>query len=293
MKNYNVIKMSNIAKQLTDRTFTDYFYRLSLLAQSAFDWDGLPNGIDEKWIERFLFTDGKCMFFKDKKKGFMVAKCNPAGNLNYYDEPTLLRPYGTNYMGDVFENYEECVVIRNNDLMIPTAPTVELYATRLTELQRTIDINVHAQKTPILITCDEKQKLTLKNVYNQWNGYEPVIFGEKSLDTSGVNVLKTDAPYVVENLNTYKHSLWNECMTFLGINNANQDKKERLVSAEVSANDSQVEMCARVMLKCRERACQLINEMFGLNVTVKLRCRLYVNTELDDTDYNGGDSYDG
>ena len=261
------------AKKLNDLTFLDYYNRLKLLAQATFKWNNLPNGIDEKWIERFLFGEGRCMFFKDDELGFMVAKCTDSGMLNPYDEPTTLRPVATNYYknGKNYENGTECVLIRNNDSMLPTHHTIQLYAYRLADITRTIDINVQAQKTPILIACSEKQRLTLKNVYAQWNGNEPVIFGSKDLDLSGVQVLKTDAPAVFDKLQIQKHQIWNEVMTFLGINNANMDKRERLVDDEVQANNEQVEMFAQTMLKSREMACKQINELFGLNITVEYR----------------------
>lgn len=270
---YDVIKMKDIARELNDLTYTDYFYRLMLMARSVFEWHNLPNGIDEKWIERYLFTDGKCMFFKDAEKGFMVTKCAASGQLNYYDEPTMLRSYGTNYNGADYENNIEAVLIRNNDEMIPTSPTIQLFALRLAELSRTIDINIHAQKTPILIKCSEKQRMTLKQVYKQWNGFEPVIFGDKNLDAGEFDAFRTDAPVVFDKLQIQKHAIWNEAMTFLGINNANMDKRERLVDDEVQANNEQIEMSVAIMLKAREQACKLINEMFGLNISVSVRAK--------------------
>lgn len=260
-------------KNLNDITFRDYFNRLSLLAKSVFKWNNLPNGIDEKWIEKYLFSEGKCMFFKDPVRGLMVAKCADGGTLNYYDEPTILRPVATNYEqnSEGYENGSECVLIRNNDDMLPTRTTIKLYAYRLADISRTIDINVSAMKTPVLITCTEKQRTTLKNVYRQWNGFEPVIFGSKDLDLSGVNVLKTDAPIVFDKLQIQKHHIWNECMTFLGINNANMDKRERLVDDEVQANNEQIEMSVDVMLKSRELACEQINKLFGTKISVEVR----------------------
>lgn len=269
------------AKKLNDLTFLDYYNRLKLLAQATFKWNNLPNGIDEKWIERFLFGEGRCMFFKDEKLGFMVAKCTDGGMLNPYDEPTTLRPVATNYYENskAYENGTECVMIRNNDGVLPTHPTIELYAYRLADITRTIDINVKAQKTPILIACNEKQRLTLKNVYSQWNENEPVIFGSKDLDLSGIQVLKTDAPAVFDRLQIQKHQIWNEVMTFLGINNANMDKRERLVDDEVQANNEQVEMFAQTMLKSRETACKQINELFGLDISVEYRNVLKANVD--------------
>ena len=268
---YNIIQMKSIAKQLNDLTYTDYFYRLMLLARSVFKWSNLPNGIDEKWIEKYLFTDGRCMFFKDKEKGFMITKCSESGGLNYYGEPTLVRGSGCGYISDPLENNEEAVIIRNNDDMIPTSPTIKLFALRLADISRTIEINVHEQKKPTVILCSDKQKLTMKNVYKQWNGFEPIIYGDKNLDIEGIKTLKTDAPIVFDKLQIQKHEIWNECMTFLGLNNANQNKRERLVAAEVSANNEQIEQSVEIFLKSRQKACEQINELFGTNIKVELR----------------------
>lgn len=278
------MSFKEIEKSLNELTYTDYYYRLSLLAKSVFKWSNLPNGIDEKWIEKYLFSEGKCMFFKDFEKGFMVTKLAEGGTLNPYDEPTLLRPVASNFesITKEYENGSNCVLIRNNDEMIPTRKTIKLYAFRLADISRTIDINISAMKTPTLITCSEKQRTTLKNVYRQWNGFEPVIFGSKDLDISGISVLKTDAPIVFDKLQIQKHHIWNECMTFLGINNANMDKRERLVDDEVQANNEQIEMSVDVMLKSRELACKQINEMFGTDISVEVRRLKSENLSLTD-----------
>lgn len=276
---YNIIEMKSIAKSLNNRTYTDYYYRLKLLAKSMYKWENLPNGISEKWIENFLFENGQCIFFNDPDKGFVVAKCNKTGTINHYEEPTELQPTGSTFDGKTLINAEfalptdkdKAVLIRNNDDSVPTSPTIQLFALRLAELSRTIDININAHKTPVLILCSEKQRLTLKNVYSQWNGFEPVIYGEKNLEIDGIKVLKTDAPIVFDKLQLQKHATWNECMTFLGIDNANMDKKERLVDDEVQANNQQIESSAQIMLKARKEACKLINDTFNLNISVSLR----------------------
>ncbi len=278
---YTVMDVHSVAKNINDLTYTDYYYRLMLLARSVFKWEGLPDGIDEKWIERYLFLYGRCMFFRDPNLGLMVAKCADDGILNYYDEPTRLRPVATNYefTSKSLTNFTECVMIRNNDDCIPTVHTIRLYAARLAEVTRTIDVNVAAQQTPTLIVGTEKQRLSLRQMYKQWRGHEPVIFGDKALGDTPLSVLKTDAPYVADKLQDYKHDLWNEVMTFLGLNNANTDKRERLVADEVSANDAQIEQSAQVMLKAREQACAQINALFGTNIRVSLRNPIEVVSE--------------
>ena len=269
--NTEILSYKNASANMTDLTYTDWFYRLMLIARTRFKWNNLPNNMDERWIERWLFTEGKCVFFKDEEYGFMIAKMTPNGQINFYDDPTMVRPYGTNYTGKDLMNDKECVIIRNNDIMLPTAPTIQLFAMRLTEITRTIDVNIEAQKTPVLIKCSDKQRVSLKQVYQQWKGNEPVIFGDKTMDTESFEVLNTEAPVVFDKLQIQKHQILNECYTFLGINNANMDKRERLVDDEVQANNQQVDISAHVMLKARERACEMINKIFGLNISVELR----------------------
>ena len=264
-------RMNDFKVTLNDLTFTNYYYRLVMLSSSLFEWHGLPNNICERWIEKYLFEYGECMFFHDENLGFMVSKCADHGVLNHYDEPTHLTPIATNYTNaKPYKINEECVYIKNNDISYPTNRTIELFAYRLADITRTIDINVHAQKTPTLMRGSDKKLLSLKNVYKQWDGNAPVIFVDESFDDS-FGVYKTDAPIVFPQLQSQKHALWNEVMTFLGINNANQEKRERLVANEVDANDEQVAYSLESMLKTRKEACEMINKLFNLNVSVELR----------------------
>lgn len=271
--NYKLQSYKSVANQMNARIYTDYFFRLMLISKSLFKWTGLPNGIDEKWIEKYLFTEGQCLFYKDPNLGYMVTKMTPNGNLNYYDEPTRVMPYAVNYNydGPQLINNENCVIIRNNDDALPNLPTIQIYAYKLANIERTIDTNIVAQKMPTIVVCSDKQKLSLKNAIKQRDENEPVIYGDKSLDLNQIKTLKLDAPIVFDKLQIHKHSVWNECMTFLGINNSNMDKRERMITDEVAANDEQVQASEDVMLKARERACELINNMFGLNIHVERR----------------------
>lgn len=267
----NLLSMKSFAKRLNDLTFTDYYNRLSLLAKSVFKWENLPNHIDEKWIEKFLFRDGKCVFYEDETKGLMIAECTQNGELNNYEEPTKVSPCGIGIEHKELTPGVDCVLIRNNDEMIPTKHPVKLFAYRLAEISRTIDINVNAQKTPVLILTSEKGKLTVKNIYAQWSGNEPVITGDKNIDPDMFKVLKTDAPIVFPELQVYKHDMWNECLTFLGINNANTEKRERLITDEVTANNEHIDLSAECFLKSRQKAVEEINRIFGTNIKVSLR----------------------
>lgn len=269
-----VYSMKTVAQQINDLTYTDYFKRLSLIALACNQWNKLPNNISERWIERYLFSEGKCVYFEDDKFGPMVTACAEFGTLNAYDEPTLITPVAPNYTytGKELINGVNCVVIRNNDLMVPTRNTIKLFAYRLAEITRTADVNINAQKTPVLLTGNEKNILSLKTVYKQWSGNEPAIYYNKDgINGALIQAIKTDAPPVFDKLRDEKHQIWNECMTFLGINNANMDKRERLVTDEVQANNEQIDISGEVMLKSRQEACNLINKLFGEQISVCTR----------------------
>lgn len=275
-----LLNMKSFAKQLNNMTFTDYYARLSLLARSVFKWEGLPAGIEESFIEKFLFNYGECVFYKDKTKGLFVTQCTPNDKLNNFEEPVSVTPSGIDVDPVSLTIDKDCVLIKNNDMRYPTSYFVKLFAYRLAEISRTIDINVNAQKTPVLIMGSEKQRLTLKNVYAQWNGFEPVIFGDKSLTEEPMTTLKTDAPIVFPQLQEQKQNIWNECLTFLGINNANTDKRERLISDEVQANNTHIDLSADCFFKSRQMAAEKINKLFNTEIKVTLREDIHLCTQL-------------
>ena len=255
-------------------TFSYYYYKLMLIARALFEWESLPNNMDERWIEKYLFTSGKCIFFKDPTMGYMVAGLAQQGSINCYGDPTTVYPVAENYVynGPKLINGENCYVIRNNDLMLPEFPIVRHYAFKLCNIDRAIDVNLENQKTPIIIRCSERQRLSLKNAINQRRDNEPVIWTTDQANISDmVETLNVTAPAVFKDLQTQKHMVLNEVFTDFGINNANMDKRERMVANEVEANNEQVKASEDVLLKAREEACKNINRIFGLNMSVKRR----------------------
>lgn len=266
---YDLNILPSPAKNITDLTYNDYYIRLTQLANTMFKWNNLPNNIPERFIEKVLFNWGQCAFFEDAELGFMATRVTPSQVLNCYDEPIKVTAYAVNYQHDY--NADDVVIIRNNPFEVPTSYSIRLFAQRLTEVERTLDVNIKAQKTPIIILVDEKQRLTMRNFMMKYDGNTPFIFGNKGIDLESVKALNTEAPFIADQLMIYKHDVWNEAMSFLGIQNANTDKKERLITDEVTANNQLVMLSANIMLASREKACKAINERFGTDISVELR----------------------
>lgn len=253
-----------------DITFIHYYNRLTELAISMFKWENLPDTIDERFLELTLFADGMAIFFEDEVMGYLALQSMIGGNLDVYRIPRIRRAYAVNgYNRKLNEN--DSVIIFNNMLHTNCLTEVEMFAKRLYNCARTIDININAQKTPVMIVCPENQRLTMSNLYMQWEGNRPVIFGSKDMDRKSLEVLKTDAPYVADKIQQTKTEIWNEALTYLGISNTNVNKKERLISDEVTRNMGSTVASRYSRLEMRKQACEKINKMFGLNVDVKYR----------------------
>lgn len=255
---------------MNNRIYVQYYNRLTELALSMFEWQNLPKTVDQRFLEMCLFSDGMCVFFEDEVLGYLGLRCMIGGKLNVYQIPTDRRAYATNGYQKELDGTNS-VIIFNNYLHTNSTLDVEMFSKRLYNLDRAIDVNANAQKTPVLIQCDESQRLTMKNLYKQYEGNEPFIFGSKGLDANGLKVLQTGAPYVADKLYELKTQIWNEALTYLGISNINVVKKERMITDEVTRNQGGTVASRYSRLESRRQACKQINEMFGLDIWVDYR----------------------
>ena len=270
---------SQFKKTLADNdiTFIDIYNRLRLLAISRYEWKNLPKSCNARYLEQILYYRGLACFISDETLGILNLQCIPSATLNVYDESLQYTAFSTNY-NKTFGR-DNIILVYNNYDMLPTDLTIRCYAERLYNAIRTIDVNIRCHKTPILIKCDEKQRLTLKNLYKSYDGNEPVIFGDKSLNTDNFTVLKTDAPFIADKMYQYVNSLWSEVLTFLGINNNSQEgKKERLVVDEINSNNQNISLNAQIGLLTRQEACKNFNEMYGTNISCEMR--QYTQSEI-------------
>ena len=256
---------------MNNYTYMQYAYRLMELSISMFEWKNLPEGIDERFLEMVLFTDGHAVFFKDDELGdYLALQCLINGKLNVYRIPINRRAFAVNgYQKQLTD--KDSVIIFNNMLHTNSWLDVKMFSKRLYNLDRIIDVNANAQKTPILIKGNEQQRLTLTNLYKEYDGNAPVIFADKSLDMNALQVLSTQAPYVADKIYQLKTQIWNEALTYLGISNVSFQKRERMVSDEVTRSQGGTVASRYSRLNARRQACEQINKMFGLNIECDFR----------------------
>ena len=273
---------------VNDQTYYDYLYRLKKIATSMFEWINLPSSMNSRYIEETLYYLGTAALLWDDNYGFINTKCASAGEINIYGLPTKVNCYSYGYQDmrmlytglNKTKDNKECIMVMNTWDRTPTCSTLELFALRRYEAERTCDVNIKAQKTPVMLVVNDTQRLTMKNLYSQYDGNEPFIFGDKdSLSADTLKAIKTDAPYIADKLMEYKKEIWNEALTFLGINNLSLEKKERLITDEASSNNEVINMNLQSYLVPRKEACKLFNEKFGLTgdkaIDVRVRSDLF------------------
>lgn len=266
------------------QTYGFYLERLTELSVSMFEYKNLPKSIDPRFMEMVLFQNGAVVFFKDEdldsftglsedvtENGtYLALPVAMNGRWNVYNIPMNFRAYASNgYQKEL--TADNAVIMYNNMIRTNSVMMCKLYAERLWDLDRTIDVNARAQKTPVLIQCEEPQRLTMMNLYQQYDGNQPFIFGDKNLDINSLKVMKTDAPYVADKLYQLKTQIWNEALTYLGISNINYQKKERMITDEVLRNQGGTIASRYSRLESRRQAVEQINNMFGLNIEVDYR----------------------
>lgn len=284
------------------RKYGFYRERLMELSISMFDWKNLPDSVDPRFLEMVLFTNGSVVFFRDddlKATGlneemteegtYLALPTVMNGQWDVYNVPRYRRAYASNGYNKALDN-SNSVIIYNNMIRTNSVDTCEDYAMKLYDLDQTIMVNARAQKTPVLVQCEESQRLTMLNLYKEYDGNQPFIFGDKNLDINGLKAINTDAPYVADKLYQLKTQIWNEALTYLGISNINYQKKERMISDEVLRNQGGTIASRYSRLNARRQAADEINKMFGLDIEVDFREDY---REMDDEVVFSGETGDG
>ena len=169
---------------------------------------------------------------------------------------------------------KDSVIIFNNYLHFSTLSVVEHYAIRLYEMQRTIDVNVKAQKTPKIFKSNEQQRLTLQNIFMKYEGNEDAIFIDKEFDMNALEVFDTSAPYVADKIRMLMSQTFSNFLNDLGIEAITTEKKERINEAETESTKGYVEIGRNIFLNARKQACDEINRMFDLNINVEFDSNL-------------------
>ena len=275
-------KLKTNAQARNNRVYIHNVKRLYKKAISMFEWINMPKEIDTRYLEKTLVEQGHICFFKDEKLDkFMCLQCTIGGRFNVYDLPTdyhVYTPSGYNRDLDMSNSVVIYSDLAHDNLM----PVIYYHAENISNVERTIDINLNQLKRPYVFLVPENKISSVKALFRQIKDNEELIIGSNDLSVEGLSIENTITPNNTIDLYTLKKKYYNEALTDLGISNFSDDKKERLLAGEITSNEEDVYLNRANMLEARKQACKLINEMFGLNIDVKFRYE--ENETIDEID---------
>jgi len=266
------------------------------LAVNRFKWTGLPTSIDPRFLELCLFFNALAVVYWDNDyEKLLAVRGSGTGFVNMLDNPVSFTVIGPGsitkpvtdtapaqfqnkiigaYNPAVHEDLEDserrtkAIPIWANYLRAPEIDIVKIYAGRLATIDRTLEINSKNSRRNKVITGSPNLQLSMVNFargMDQGDELLQVTGPIQDLEFIQALDLGVDAESF-DKLSLLRTRIWNEAMTLLGIDAANQDKKERLVVAEVGANDGQTDSMRFVSLNARRQACDMINEVFAADL---------------------------
>lgn len=261
---------------LNNQTYIYYFNLMQEIYLNLIHYENLPESLETRFIELTLFYRPGIAFFQEDILGELISlPFNPASEFNIYGNPRRVNVYSqyTGYNETLDNNY---VIMYCNYTRIPPVEAIQLFAWRLYDIERTTDVNLRNQKTPKIIPISEGQRLTWKNVEMQAEGNYPTIPIRKDggLDEAINAVIDMTVPYITDKLDIHKHNIFNEFLTFCGIENGNRDKKQSMTNDEVNGNWGNVEICRNTRLDSRKEAIKKVNKMFGTEIEVAFNSQL-------------------
>lgn len=305
---YNTLSKKKVALYENDIEFQNMFYNLLNILMYSFSIEGLPDSCNERFFKLNLIFNGYAALIKDPDLGYLSLGVRPTMNsneLNIYGEFPDVMAFGWNGFNKQYTNYmygtdntdAEAVICRDNDMMYPMINIIWIYAKRLTDTMRTLDVTARKLKTPYFITCDEAQKSSIKKILEDVDFNQDSIIANRSTMPNEFNVLQTGVqPESVRVLWEHYSNLESEIRTFLGINSAaNLDKKERLVVDEAQANDILTDINIQYRLKSYQQFCDTVNNLWGLNISFISNINIVekqaeIDSSITRHEYIGGDT---
>ena len=262
------------------------------IALNLYEWEGLPEGMESRHIEKALLFNGQAFFYNHENLGYLCLPCSNTGDLNVYGEPTRIQVSGHGF--SEIHHIDDGVLILNNPRFLATELTIQYYCKKLAQIDSTMNTNLIQQKVPFIFATGKENEFTIKNLYAKMYSGEPAIFVNQSLlnERGDLNIqsISCEAPYILDKLQQHRFEVEKELLTFLGINTT-IEKKERLLQDETNANNELITLNVEIGLREREKACEKLKEVYGLDVKVYAK-DIEVKGGLQNGDLYDGDTRD-
>ncbi|MBO7695101.1 MAG: hypothetical protein J6T10_20975 [Methanobrevibacter sp.] len=281
--NWNLINPSNIAftnlqsiygTDGTPRNLSTYnnnYFALTLIAQNRFKWESKiikPFERLSEYIEHLLYYYGQCLLHKTGEY-WEVLRCVALGKPDEFGVPTRFQTFTFSGEKSKIYDYKDVIWIKNNAYCLPTSFWIWKYCDRISHIERVMDLNIDAQKTPYIIETTPEMQFSVKNLFKKIKEMSEVIFTNSSAGgiREKVKVLDLNSPYLVDKLYAQKQNEFNDALNFIGINTIDE-KRERLITGEAEIAEDLTEKFTNLFESPRRKAVEQFNSIAGDNALI-------------------------
>lgn len=272
-----------------------YRKRLRTLVKGRFEVT-CPDEWDKDYFLNMLINRGYFLI-TDSRIGVNPFKCSLHG-LNYMNLPTKAT-VATPVMPSFQRTLDEDAVLIYLERLYGNyfynySELIRFYAVKLAMCDISIDVNLLNTRIAHVIEVESKaQAATVDSAYDKLSNGEPlVVLRKDTLSGAGINAIFNNVQntYIVNDILDSKRTIINEFLTAIGVNNANTDKKERVIESEVAANDMELDINTVVVRERLKEQCKKASDMFGIDFSIKVK--EYDAREMG-AYQNGSDGYSG
>lgn len=243
----------------------------------AFEFGGVPNEWDYDYLLTNLFVHGY-IAITDTSAGVVPLRCGITG-IDIFDHPTraifanaVLGNFERNLYGD--NPATDCALVKIQYDFMGVMPVVDRYAALLALCDNSIAVNLRNSKVAFIgLVSSKQQAATFEKLYRDIDGGKPAVYAKKGdgLSTDDIYYNHVRETYIANDVQLLKQSIKNDFLTEAGLNNANTDKRERLIVDEVNANNDEVQANVQHWLDNIREGLRRANSLFGLSLSVSLR----------------------
>lgn len=269
-------------------TFLDQIMNIAL---ARFEWNGLPETCDERYIENQLLKNGMVSIAADPYGHIYSLQVNGNGPINMYDYPSRWRALGSN--GVTYEaNWDRGAIVYDNINRTPILSGIEMYAYELADLMALKTTNRQQQKAPFILTGPVSKLNDMTNLYKQIAGNEPAVLANPDISQIQIQAFQTGVSYIADKIDEDIENTWRKIYGLLGVNNAPY-KAERQLESEIIEHSEPAEISRLSPLTCRRKAADWINKVLGTSISVNWRRDWDGKAQMGALDaITGDDSYD-
>ena len=307
------------AKAKNNLEFMNWFSTLQRYSEYRYEFEGLPETVNERVLKQGLLWFGSVAFF-DKDDSLICLPAKGTELINVYGDYMKAWVFGRNGFNECIDLYTagqdessfvtksinggnshkgKGVLVRENYMFYPFINYVYSYAWKIANASRTLETCAFHYKRPYLVTCKEEVLPTVKKYFEKVGDNEEFVCSTGIFDAADVQAIPLGLPAgALDDVEQLCDYYLNQFLTLCGLDNNQQiHKAERVNTMEVEANDESIDTNIQPLCEYINEQLEYVNKNFGVNIKCNAMKEEYEDEVQDirtgDNGQNGTGSVSG